>query len=142
MVRLELKTGMRPGELCDIRTCDIDRSGDIWMYRPPKHKTAHHGIEREIFIGAAGQKILAPFLKLDLQAPIFSPVDAEAVRHDEQHEKRQTPMQPSQIERAERNKSRKRRCQPGNQYTPDSYRRAVARACELAFPPPPGTGQA
>jgi hypothetical protein len=25
----------------------IDRSGDVWKYRPAKHKTAHQGKERD-----------------------------------------------------------------------------------------------
>ena len=30
MVRLQLATGMRPGEVCALRPCDIDRGGAIW----------------------------------------------------------------------------------------------------------------
>ncbi len=34
---------MRPAELCILRPADIDRSGDVWVYRPSDHKTQHHG---------------------------------------------------------------------------------------------------
>jgi integrase len=29
-------TGMRPGEACRIRPCDIDMSGEVWVYRQTK----------------------------------------------------------------------------------------------------------
>ncbi len=48
IVRVQLLTGARPGEVCSMRTGDIDRTGDIWLYRPAKHKTQHHGHSREI----------------------------------------------------------------------------------------------
>jgi integrase len=38
MVRLQRLTGMRPGEVMQMRWCDIDRSAAIWIYRPARHK--------------------------------------------------------------------------------------------------------
>ena len=52
MVRLQRLTGMRPAEVCILRPIDLDRSGDVWLYRPQSHKTEHHGRERVIFLGA------------------------------------------------------------------------------------------
>jgi integrase len=51
IVQLQLHTGMRPDEATIMRPCDIDRSGDIWVYRPQSHKTEHHGIEKSICLG-------------------------------------------------------------------------------------------
>jgi hypothetical protein len=34
MVRVELETGCRPGELVIMRACDIDMSGAVWLYSP------------------------------------------------------------------------------------------------------------
>lgn len=34
MFRVQRLTGMRPGDVTLIRWQDIDRSGDIWVYRP------------------------------------------------------------------------------------------------------------
>jgi integrase len=34
MVRLQRLTGMRPAEVCILRPGDIDRSGEVWNYRP------------------------------------------------------------------------------------------------------------
>ena len=33
MVRLQMFTGMRPGEARAMRADEIDRSGDVWLYR-------------------------------------------------------------------------------------------------------------
>jgi integrase len=63
MVRLQLLTGMRPGEACALRPCDLDRGGAVWTYRPPAHKTEHHGRERIIYLGPQAQAILAPHLE-------------------------------------------------------------------------------
>ena len=35
MVEIQLLTAMRPNEVCNLRPCDINRSGDIWLYEPP-----------------------------------------------------------------------------------------------------------
>ncbi len=48
MLRVHIATGMRPTELCRIRPCDIDRSGESWFYRPAKHKTASRGKARAV----------------------------------------------------------------------------------------------
>ena len=76
MIDLQLLTGARPGELCGMRTCDVDTKPAVWVYRPASHKTAHHGHRREIFVGPKAQRILGPLLKPDLQAFVFSPEDA------------------------------------------------------------------
>ena len=33
MVRFQRLTGCRPGEVCQLRPCDVDRSGEMWEYR-------------------------------------------------------------------------------------------------------------
>lgn len=59
MVRLQLLTGARPGEVCAMRPCDVTIGTDgVWCYRPDRHKTAHHGKERRIYIGPEGQAVL------------------------------------------------------------------------------------
>jgi integrase len=74
MVRLQRLTGMRSGELCVLRTCDVDTSKEVWVYRPRSHKTAYRGHERAIPIGPKGQAVLKPFLRSDApQAYVFSP---------------------------------------------------------------------
>ncbi|QDU90505.1 site-specific tyrosine recombinase XerC [Pirellulimonas nuda] len=62
MVRLQLKTGMRPGEVVLLRPCDLDRTGEVWLYRPSTHKCEHHGTGRIVFLNAASQTLLTPYL--------------------------------------------------------------------------------
>ena len=51
LVQLQLLSGARGGELFTIRSVDIDRSGLVWVYRPPQHKNAWRTRDREIFLG-------------------------------------------------------------------------------------------
>ncbi len=78
MVRLQLETGMRPGEMVVMRACDIDMAGPVWLYRPSSHKTKHHGHERIIPIGPKGQEIIRRHLKRTSQAYLFSPAEPMA----------------------------------------------------------------
>jgi integrase len=73
MIELQLLTGCRPGEACIIRSCDIDTTGRVWIYRPHDHKTEHHGHKREIFIGPKAQEVIRPWLRPDLSAYLFQP---------------------------------------------------------------------
>ena len=128
MVAFQRHTGARPGEVCAIRPCDVDRSGDVWLYRPESHKTEHHDRSRIIAIGPQAQAVLLPYLLREATAFCFSPRESEVQRREALRESRVTPMTPSQ--QARRPKSRPRRCAK-DRYTKDSYRRAVARAVEL-----------
>ena len=125
MIQVQRLTGMRSGELCIMRPCDIDRAGTasgVWIYRPSTHKTAHHGHQRIIPIGPKARKILEPLLPDDLksqQAFIFSPL---AARQSVDGKKRTT-----------RGRGGQRRRGPGLRYTVGSYRRAISRACDDAF---------
>ncbi len=62
MVRLQRMTGARPGEICILRPCDVDRSNAVWEYRPESHKTEHRGRERVVYIGPKAQAILIVYL--------------------------------------------------------------------------------
>jgi len=134
MVQLQLLTSARGGELRRLRTCDLDTSGEVWVYRPDAHKTAHHGHTRVIWFGPQARAILEPMLKPDLQAFIFSPADAAAWWREQARLKRKSPLTPSQIARAERARlnAAKAKRRPRDRYTKDSYARAVARACRKA----------
>lgn len=33
LVEVQLLTGMRPGEVCNLRPCDIDRGAEVWVYK-------------------------------------------------------------------------------------------------------------
>lgn len=61
-VTLQLLTGARPGELFALSGADIDRSGEVWVARLARHKTAHRGKSRTLYFGPQAQRILKPIL--------------------------------------------------------------------------------
>ncbi len=63
MVGLQLLTGMRPGEVCRFRLDEVERTGEVWMYRPDRHKTAHRGKARAIPLGPRAVAGLVAFLR-------------------------------------------------------------------------------
>jgi integrase len=132
MVSLQLATGMRPGEVCIMRLADIDRSGDVWTYRPHTHKTQHHGRDRVVFLGPKAQHLLTPFLATDRDRYLFSPTEAEAERNAVRREERRSPMTPSQ---AARTPKADPAWSPGDCYLRTSYARAIRRACREAGVP-------
>lgn len=134
MVRLQRLTGCRPEEVCMVRPCDVDRSGDIWTYCPESHKTEHHDKRRIICIGPKGKKILRPYLLRNATDYCFSPEESERRRRDSMHASRKTPL--SCGNRPGTNRKPKRARPAGHKYTTESYRRAIYRACELAFDMP------
>jgi integrase len=73
MVRFQQLAGCRPSEVCALRPADIDRSGDVWEYRPESHKTQHHDRARVIFIGPRAQEILLPYLLRHDDSFCFAP---------------------------------------------------------------------
>jgi integrase len=100
MVRVQRLTGMRPAEVCILRPCDIERTGEIWLYRPKTHKTQRLGKDRLVPIGPKAQEVLQPYLVRDNDSYCFEP-----------HRKHE-------------------------HYDVCTYRRAIHRACDKAFPHP------
>ena len=113
MLRLQRLTGMRPSEVCMLRPCDINRSGDVWLYRPITHKNQYRGKERVIFLGPQAQKVLLRYLTRDSKSHCFQPRDSEA--------KRRTP------------RGRGKGFVFSDRYHAGVYRRAIHRACDKAF---------
>lgn len=122
MINLQRLTGARPGEVIQLRPCDIERDGNVWIFRPSRHKTKYRGREREIYLGPQAQKVLAPFLDRDEDSYCFSPAEAEAERNATRRQNRKTPMTPSQ-------RMRVPLAHPGrpkrDRYDVNSYRRAI-----------------
>lgn len=107
MVRLQYVTGMRPGEVCMMRVCNLDRTGDVWRYAPEGHKTVHHGKKRIIQLGRKAQRILQPFLNRTEDSYVFSPSHTHDLRHEKPFLRTTYP----------------------DGYDRTSYRRAINRAC-------------
>lgn len=139
MIRLQLLAGMRPGEVVIMRGVDLDTSGDVWTYKPAKHKTATKGHARTIYLGPRAQDVIRPFLKPDLSAYLFSPADADQSRREERRKARKTPL--SCGNKAGSNRERRPRRKPGERYTVRSYYQAIAKGCDKAFPPAPELGR-
>ncbi len=145
MVQLQRLTGCRPDEVCRLRPLDLDMSNPAcWVYRPGsdqgehgQHKTAHHDHERLILIGPRAQEVLRPYLGTKLDAYCFSPVEAERQRSQDRRAARRTPLTPSQ--EARKPKARRKRS-PRERYPVTSYRNAIYRACDRAFPLPERLG--
>lgn len=107
MVKLQLLSGMRSGELVIIRPMDIETGGKVWLYHPSTHKTAYRDQSRTICLGPQAQAIIKPFLLRKLDSYLFSPKESE------QH----------------RNYTHKA---VGQRYTTSSYRKSVGYALKAA----------
>ena len=130
MVRFQRLAGCRPAEVCLVRPCDVDMTGEVWIYRPESHKTEHHGRERIICIGPKAQDVLRSYLLRPEECYCFSPKDSERKRLAGRHEKRKTPL--SCGNRPGSNRKRRPKRRPRDRYDTNSYRRAIHRAVDLA----------
>jgi integrase len=136
MLRLQLLTGMRPGEVVLMRGADLDTTGKLWLFNLAKHKTRLFGHDRKIYLGPKAQEVVKPFLKLDPSAYLFNPIDAEAERREKLSQARKTPLSCGNKPGSNRRRAPKK--SPGDRYTTMTYYRAVIRGCDAANPPPPG----
>jgi integrase len=107
-----------------MRPCDLDTSGRVWLYRPPQHKTQHHGHERVIALGPKAQAIVRNYLTTDLQAFLFSPRKNMEERWAAQRSNRKSKVQPSQVSR-QKARPKKR---PGDRYDVARYGHFIADA--------------
>lgn len=119
LVRVQLLTAARPGELVGLRPCDLRRSGKhelapglwidtgaCWVFQPAKHKTAYRNHRRVVLFGPRAQSVLLPLLGgRPADAPLFPPPA--------------TNVCPG----------------PGPRYLVRSYAQAVRRACKAAGVP-------
>jgi integrase len=127
MVQFQRLTGCRPTEVCIIRPIDVNRSGDVWEYRPQHHKTEHRGKERLVLIGPKAQDVLRPYLLREAETYCFRPCDSEKRRLAERRANRTTPIRPD-----EGKKRKKVRRRLTDRYNDDTYRNAVHNACDAA----------
>jgi integrase len=132
MIQPQQLTGMRPGEVTIMRPCDVERTGNVWVYRPMRHKTQHRGYAREVFLDPKAQRILEAWLDRDCSSYCFSPGEAEAERSTARRQNRKTPMTPNQEKR--RPKASPKRAKR-DRYDRDSYRRAVKYGIKKAGVP-------
>jgi integrase len=130
MMQVQYLCAMRPIETCIMRGCDIDRSGEIWLYTPTTHKTGWAGKTLIKAIPRAAQKLLTPRLALDPQAFIFSPIETQEWKNGRRKRpgrttKRYTSEANRLARQSERRRDEPKRKSPGERYCTDSYRRAI-----------------
>ena len=128
MLRVQLATGMRPSELCAMRPVDIDRSGDVWIYRPASHKTAYRGQSREVPIVGDAREAIENYLNRKADAYLFSPKETMAWIRAKLSSER-TGYGSYKKLKAEPKK------QPGDKYDSGSYRQAIESGCKKAGVP-------
>lgn len=137
MLLLQWWTGMRSAEVRLMRPCDLDRTGEVWIYRPHRHKTAHLGAERAIPLGVKCQRLLAPWLASRKPGEyLFRPGEALEAWNAIRRSRRKTKVQPSQLQR-DRERAAKRRVDPrwSEPFTSPGYPQWVRRACQRAGVP-------
>lgn len=125
MIRVQVLTGMRPGELCSMRVVDIDRTAAVWIYIPRSHKNEHHGKDRVIAIGPKAQAILQPYIeRRNIGDAVFWAADA----HRERLEMSGSPAwQAYQTARS--------RFKPSRAFQSATYANRIYQACDRAFDP-------
>ncbi|MDO8302681.1 MAG: site-specific integrase, partial [Sedimentisphaerales bacterium] len=126
MTELQLLTGMRPGEMVQMKPKDIDRSGEIWHYYPERHKNEYRGHERIVPLGPRGQELLRPFLLRNQDSYCFSPAESERMRRDVLTQNRKTPLSYGNSIGTNCKDDPQRR--PGDCYDSCSYAKAIRRA--------------
>ena len=132
MVRVQLATGMRPGEVCAMRPADLDRTTAVWTYRPGQHKGAWRGKARVIAVGPRAQRVLAGILPADPGEYVFSPRKAVEAMHAERSAGRATPRYDSHLARNAAKRVASRRRPPADRYTTSSYGHAILRGVQRA----------
>jgi integrase len=132
MVRLQALCGARSGEITQLRPCDVDRSGRVWIFKPHKHKSMHKGRGRAIPLGPRAQEILAPWLDGESESYAFTPAEAVERQNAERRRRRKTKVHPSQAARTRKAKPKRRR-RP--RYDSAAYYAAVSAACDRAGVP-------
>jgi integrase len=106
MVTIQRLTGIRSDNLCALRPCDVDRSGPVWIYRPPAHKGEYRDDTLAVPLGPRCQAALRPYLERLPDQPCFNPREV--------------------VGRAVGRRA------PGDRYTTGTYRNAIRRACRKA----------
>jgi integrase len=132
MVRVQAATGMRSGEVCIMRPCDIEKRDDgVWLYRPAKHKTTYRGKVKVVPIVGDAKMALKPFLDRADDAYCFSPRESAQWFRDQRTANRKTPHGPGRNAVGTNRKANPKR-QPGEKFTPGTYYQSMKRAAEKA----------
>lgn len=130
MVRLQRLTGMRPGDVRHLRPIDVDQSDEVWVYRPPEHKTAYLGRVRTVLIGPKAQAVLAKYLNRPDDWYCFSPQESVLQIRFARQAMRKTPDSCGNKRGSKAKLNPK--WKPGKMYSRSGYASAIAKACVKA----------
>jgi integrase len=133
MLRIQVATGMRPKEICMMRPIDIDRRGELWIYRPSNHKTKWIGKKKAIPLVGDARAAITDYLNRDPESYCFNPQEAMAWRRAVGAANRKTPIHHGNRPGTNVKTNPKRK--PRNQYDAQSYRQAIQRAAMKAGVP-------
>lgn len=132
MVTLQRLTGMRSTEICIMRGVDIDTTGEIWVYRPTRHKNKWRGHKRAVPLGPQAMAIVRRYLPRPsngqpINSYLFSPAESERLRHEEMRSERKSVGKdgkpwPSHLRRLE---AKRKGIELSDHYDRASYHRAV-----------------
>lgn len=130
MVQLQRITGMRSTEICIMKPCNLDRSGEVWLYKPDRFKNLWRetATEKIIYLGPQAQAIIKPFLFRSKEEYCFKPSESAIWHNQQRHEKRVTPLK--QGNQPGTNKKGTQTFQPC--YNKNSYRKAIHHAIAAA----------
>jgi integrase len=101
----------------------------VWLYRPESHKMSYRGRSRLVPLVPRAQTVLLPYL--DGRSPdayLFDPREVRAEQGEQRRALRKTPKPRVQVAR----RVAAPRRSPRPLYTPDTYGRAIRRACAAA----------
>lgn len=128
IVEILLLTGMRCGEVVIMRACDLDTVGDVWFFRPERHKGLWRGKERVIAIGPRAQAIIKKYLGTKQDTYLFSPREQAKLIDAAKRATRKSTVQPSQRCRKKPNAQRL----PGERFQVGGINKAIRSACVRA----------
>jgi integrase len=133
MVRFQLATACRSGELIQITPAMVDRTSSVWIIEMDRHKTANSGKDRTLYLGPKAQAILAPYLLRGEDVPCFSPTESEAQRLAAKHAARVTPLSCGNKPGSRRvNRTRAPKNPPSDRFSTGTYGRAIKNSCVRA----------
>jgi len=132
MVRVQLASGARTGELVAMSTDRIDTTGPVWIYRPLQHKNLHRGKGRAVVLPPeAVAAIRGVVLARDGDGRLIASADAIF------DPRRAVELRPRLTAHAVGWRARGGNSRPaGSRYSSVTYAQAVARACKAEGVPP------
>jgi integrase len=131
MVRVQLATGCRAGEVVAMRRCDLTPGDTVWEYRPAVHKNSWRGKGRVIPLGPRAQAVIRDFLKPDPSEYVFRPRDSVAEHHARRRVVRRSRPTPSELATRVESPGQGH----GQRYSVNDYGQAIRRACRKAGVP-------